>query len=226
MQHTKVRILIIDDHPLFVEGLKVTLLSLDERYQVDTASNVNEGYELLDNGKNYELILVDLNLPGQNGISFIKDLYEKEYWIPTAVISASEAPEDIVAVLNIGASGFINKSVEMIEFKFALDQILLGNHYVPDDYQILLQTSLSSAGESTNTWKTKAEQLDITPRQLDVLKEIAQGFSNKIICDRLGISESTIKSHTNALFKKLQVSNRTACIIEAGRLGLLPTSSS
>jgi len=105
MQHTKVRILIIDDHPLFVEGLKVTLLSLDERYQVDTASNVNEGYELLDNGKNYELILVDLNLPGQNGISFIKDLYEKEYWIPTAVISASEAPEDIVAVLNIERQG-------------------------------------------------------------------------------------------------------------------------
>jgi len=225
MQHTKVRILIIDDHPLFLEGLKVTLLSMDERYQVDTASNVNEGYQLVGDGGNYELILVDLNLPGQNGISFIKELYQKEYWIPTAVISASEAPEDIVAALNIGASGFINKSVEMTELKLALDQILLGNNYVPDDYQTLLQASLSSSGKNTNTWQTKAEQLEITPRQLDVLKEIALGFSNKIICDRLGISESTIKSHTNALFKKLQVSNRTACIIEAGRLGLLPTSS-
>lgn len=210
-------ILVIDDHPLFLDGIKLGLESLPERhYDIMTLASTPQALRWFQHQRDVDLILCDLKMPDINGIEFIQHLFRLDIWIPIAIISASENPLDIANALDAGAAGFINKSSDRLALDRAIQTIMAGERYVPISY---------AARDSLNAGKSPlsiTDTLGITPRQLEVLNLIEQGFRNKDICERLGIAESTVKSHTKALFQALNVDNRTACVRAAQQLGLLP----
>lgn len=214
-------ILVIDDHPLFLDGIKLGLESLPDRhYDIITLSSTTQALRWFQHQRDVDLILCDLKMPDINGIEFVQHLYKRDIWIPMAIISASENPLDIANALDAGAAGFINKSSDRQALDQAIQAILAGERYVPASYG---EARAPRVGlYSGKSLLSTADALGITPRQLDVLNLMEQGCRNKDICERLGIAESTVKSHTKALFQALNVDNRTACVRAAQQLGLLP----
>lgn len=233
------KFLVIDDHPFFLDGLKLGLSSLDGLactvHSYTSAQNaLSEPASL----NAYDLILCDLNLPGLDGISFIERLIEKDVFVRVVIISASQYALDVRRALNAGAAGYINKGVNINEFAHAIKLILKGQRYTPEKCSLLQSSSShiyeqsqpSSGGaklvasgslsESALLWK-RVEQVGISPRQYDVLQLVARGLTNQAISQQLAIQESTVKSHLKTLFQILGVNNRTASIVAARALNLL-----
>lgn len=215
---TIIKLLIIDDHPFFLEGLKIGLESIEEtHYDVTTTNSSLQALKALGHTCDYDLILCDLNLPELNGITFIQKLFSRDIWIPIAIISASENPADIRLAIQAGATGFINKALDKAQVDKAIKQIISGEQYVPSNY-----LRFSQGGQYEERIEEKrAAKLGITHKQFEVLSLMGQGLSNREISMRMGVAISTVKSHTKALFQILNVTNRTACILNATRLKLL-----
>lgn len=216
--NTIIKLLIIDDHPFFLEGLKIGLESLETiQYEVDTASSSQQALKGLQHICRYDLILCDLNLPDLDGIEFIRKLFNQDIWVPIAIISASENPADIRLAIHEGAAGFINKSAGKQQVNQAIQSILSGEQYVPANY-----SRFSKKHKPTETIEhSLAAKLGITQKQLEVLSYLGEGLSNREISEQMGVAISTVKSHTKALFQILNVTNRTACILNASRLKLI-----
>lgn len=209
----RLNLIVVDDHPLYVEGLMLALTRLTAQENINAFTTGIDALEWVLTGRRVDLILLDLNLPDQDGITFLQQIRKRKLPIPIVMLSASEDPADVHASLVAGASGFISKASSSGQIIDAINQVLAGDQYVPDFYQ----ASTSSASNSAKTF----EELNITPRQMEVLKLLASGMPNKRICTTLGLTEHTVKSHLKALFAALEVHNRTECVNVANRLGLL-----
>jgi len=219
----ELKVLVSDEQPLFLEGIKQALESLDDtKFVVHTSSSSVNALKLIHQTSSFDLILCSLTMPELDGIEFIKKTSNQNIWIPTAIISLSENPDDITASLNAGASGYINKSLDQSGFKDAIISILSGVFYVPDSFHRLCNAVPEEKYKNELDRDAIAAKLGITLRQLDVLNGMAEGLSNREICTKMGVAESTIKSHGKVLFQILNVKNRTACILEAKRLNLIP----
>jgi len=221
----KAKILVIDDHPFFLEGMKLGLESLNEAcFEVETRSSSVEALSWLKHVRDYDLILCDLNLPEMNGLLFIKTLIKRDIWVRIAIISASENPSDITSALSAGAAGFINKSVDRNELTRALTSMLGGEQYLPSSYLKLTELNRGKKLGDTQMVGSEAAKLGITVRQYEVLTLLSKGLSNKDIADRLSVKQATIKSHLQVLFQALNVKSRTACVVAANNSKLLPES--
>jgi DNA-binding NarL/FixJ family response regulator len=236
------RFLVIDDHPFFLEGLKLGLNSLDAfASRVDCYANALDA--LCDSARlrDYDLILCDLNLPGLDGITFIEKLIAADVYVRVAIISASEYALDVRRALNAGAAGYINKCASINEFARAINLILKGQRYTPEKQLMQPPANSRSAAQQADTSQVspasvqafqtlpsqiaqRLEQSGISPRQHEVLQLVAKGLSNQAISRELAIQESTVKSHLKVLFQILGVNNRTASIVAARSLNLLTDS--
>ena len=223
MSAHELKILVIDEQPLFLDGIRQALESfVDPMFVVHTCSSSVSALKLIHQTSSFDLILCSLTMPDLDGIEFIKKMSLQNIWIPVAMISVSENPDDITASLNAGASGYINKSLDQTGFKDAVLLIMSGVFYVPDSFHRLCKDAPEVKYKNELNRDATILKLGITLRQLDVLKGMAEGLSNREICTKMGVAESTIKSHGKALFQILNVKNRTACILEAKRLNLIP----
>jgi len=209
------RILILDDHRLFLEGLRHVLEQLGDDIRIVAANTTERALALLDDGQRFNLILADLSLPGLDGFSFLAALRQRRIATPVVVISGTSDLADVNRALDNGALGFIPKSLGSRELLLALNQVLDGEIYVPAAYASAIFDNNTTNGRASSN----AE--GIGPRQLEVLKLMAEGKSNKQIATVLDITEATVKSHIGALFRALAVKNRTACVREAARRDLI-----
>ena len=212
------KILLVDDHKLFIDGLCGLLNGSNlnaESIQINESENV---LEYVQSNNEIVLILTDLFMPHLDGIELIKLLRQKSIWIPIAAISATENKTEIQALLNAGIVGFIPKTMSSEEMLHGLRQILAGNKYFP---KAILAGMKIHVGNQPTSPTDLFSGLEITPHQLKVLKLLAHGFSNKQIARQLNLSESTIKYHIANMLKLMHSSNRTDCILEAMRRGLL-----
>lgn len=208
------KILIVEDHQLFVEGLRIILSSLTDEPQIFCANNARQALDILVQAPDINLILMDIGLPDINGRALLKIFRAQGYEQSILVVSGSESIQLAQEMIGAGAQGYVMKSSPLVELHKAIETVLNGNHYLPEDWKNMLGEEMTSA-------RNIARHLKVTDRQLDVLYLLAQGHPNKIIADWLGVTEHTIKTHIQALFDALNVHNRTACIREAERLGLL-----
>lgn len=208
--------LILDDHRLFADGLQHVLQLLGE-ITVEHAVCASEGLRLIEQGGRYDLVLLDLHLPGLDGFAFLGALRARRLSTPVVVISAEAQPEHICRALEMGALGFIPKSLGGADLIRALRDVLDGEIYVPAALWPEVATLRSENREPPSEGRAPA----IGPRQLEVLNLIAEGYSNKEIATVLGVTEATVKSHVTRLFRALDVRNRTACVREAQRRDLL-----
>lgn len=208
------KILIVEDHQLFVEGLRIILSSMADEPEIFCANNAQQALDILVQTPDINLILMDIGLPDINGRALLKIFRAQGYEQPLLVVSGSESIQLAQEMMGAGAQGYVMKSSPLVELHKAIETVLNGNNYLPEDWKNMLGSEKSSA-------KSIARHLKVTDRQLDVLYLLAQGHPNKIIADWLGVTQHTVKTHIQALFDVLNVHNRTACIREAERLGLL-----
>lgn len=208
-------ILIIDDHPLFVAGLKQCLLDLDRDLKVSECNNAQQVQEYIQSGAEADYIFLDLQLPNTNGLHILQDLKKQKVKAPVMIVSARQEPAWVHQVLTAGACGFLSKSSPNMELAQALDAVKSGGHFV----STILRRPLDDYRAGLNSLQTG--QIKLTKRQHAVLDLVAQGMHNREISAELCISESTVKGHISTLFDVFDVDNRTSCLREAKRFGIL-----
>jgi DNA-binding NarL/FixJ family response regulator len=209
------KVLLIDDHQLFLDGLSFSLQKMVVAVQIARASNAADARAVLARQKDFHLVLLDLSLPDLPGFTFLSELANSDLFIPVAILSASEEITDVTRALANGASGYISKGSDSGDILLAVQDILAGKLYTPKFYQ---------QATRQNFQPTELEGINheaITPRQMQVLQLLAQGLPNKRICQQLGLTEDTVKTHLKALFSHLNVHNRTECVAVATRCNLL-----
>ncbi len=213
------RILILDDHPLFANALSQIVSRIGSNVSIELASNTKQAFDFIEYGNNYDLILVDLKLQGLDGFGFIRALNDKFITSPVIVISSNENRADVQHAYELGAMGFIHKSAKSDEILYAIKQVLEGLIYRATNDNLVSSQQGTKTKPANN--KHSADLFGISERQYTVLCLMNNGLSNKEIARKLDISESTVKTHVSRLIKSLAVHNRTACVTEALRLGLL-----
>ena len=197
------KLLIIDDHPLFRDGLAALLRQASPDNVVTPASSAEDALELADE-QIFDAVFMDLVMPGLCGEPAVREFARRHPDLPVIVLSSSENASDVRRVLNAGASGYIPKSATAQTVVSALSLVLSGNLYVPP---LMLSAAVHAADRNAEGGPRSLSQL--TDRQIDVLRFLKDGLSNKEISANLGIAEKTVKVHIAAIFKTLNVVNRT-----------------
>jgi DNA-binding NarL/FixJ family response regulator len=204
------KILIVDDHTLFREGLAHILHRLEDDVQIFEASDYDTALTVIADTADLDLMLLDLNMPGKDGFAVLEAVGKNYPTLPAAVVSASRKQSDVDRVLATSAMGYIPKDTTSQVMLCAVQMILSGGVYTPPAKQF-------SAIETSNS---KIDNL--TPRQLQVLSMMVSGSANKNIATDLNVTEATIKMHITSIFKSLGVSNRTQATLAALDMGIKP----
>ena len=218
------KILVVDDHPLILEALQHVLRQLDADVQCFEAQSAESGRTLLAEHPDAGLLLLDLNLPGVQGMDLLAEFRENHPTIPVVVISGSDRREDVLQAIDTGAMGFIPKRSTNNVMLQALRLVLSGGVYLPMEAfprrDAVSEPAAPVPTPPSATAATSPRDLGLTERQAQVLALILQGKPNKLICRELGLAEGTVKIHVAAILRALNVSTRTQAVIEASRLGL------
>ena len=209
------KIIIADDHPLFRQALLGTLKAkLNETHWLE-AETIDELEQRLQANSDSDLLLLDLNIPGAHGFNTLIHVRNHFPQIPVVVVSAHEDQNTISQAMNYGAAGFVPKSTPVDDIFTAIMTVLSGDVWLPASFQSL-------QAESNNT--DIAERVaSLTQQQYRILMMFAQGLLNKQIAYDLNVSEATIKAHATAIFRKLNVRNRTQAVIAISQLDLSET---
>lgn len=205
------KILVVDDHPLILDALTQLLPQLAPGIQVRAATHAGEAIAILDDEPDVELVLLDLALPGIRGLDLLADFMLDYPGVPVVVLSATHDDATVNAALAAGARGFIAKTANASALLEALRQVLDGCVCRAADQASMPDGDGAHVAHGT---------LGLTARQADVLKLLAQGKPNKLICRDLRLSEGTVKVHVSAILKALRVNSRTQAVAELARRGI------
>ena len=207
----KIEIIIAEDHMMIREGLK-QLLELDGTMKV--IAEANDGEEclnLLNKKIHPDILLLDINMPKKNGIEVLEYIKQNKIPVKVLILTVHNEVEYLLKAVDIGIDGYLLKDSSYDELKEAIDVIISGNTYI----QPSLLPALNESMEDYALDKEKIECL--TKRELDVLRLISEGCSNKKISDELTISERTVKNHISHIFRKIDVEDRTQAAVFAIR---------
>lgn len=225
------KLLLIDDHPLFRDGLSLLIqhrLNLADHgsFEVLEAGGLSDAARTLAAHPDVRLALLDLGLADRQGLGTLDRWREMAPHVPVVVLSADDRPHTIVSAIDRGASGFIPKTVQAGVMQEALLRVLSGGVYLPplpDDAALDgdAQGEAEPAEAADPADPADPESLlGLSERQLDVLRLLIEGKPNKDICRRLNLSESTVKTHLSAIFRKLRVNSRTQAVVAVARAGV------
>lgn len=201
------KILMIDDHVSFCEGLIAALATVRPDYQVGFESSADMVPSSLIGRTDYDLFIMDLMMPGLGGIGIITYLNKNRNLTPVIVMSSVEDPAVIRQVFELGITGFVPKSYGVHQIVDAIEFCRMGNVHVPESIAYLLGTDTSNDKTPINT-----DAVKLTKRQVDILSCMEKGMSNQEIADTLFIGKATVKTHINRLFKLFDVTNRVSCL--------------
>ncbi|WP_374326126.1 response regulator [Azonexus sp.] len=212
------KLLVVEDHALVREGLVGLLSQVEEGVQVFESADFESALSVLDSEGDFDLVLLDLALPGIDGFAGLDILRRRYPAMPVAVVSAFDDQPTVTRVMNLGASGFIPKALNGERLLQAVRDVLAGNIVRPsgqmparlDDAVPLPPSSVS----------VKPGEIGLTDRQAQVLCLMVRGLSNRDIADQLDLSEGTVKIHATAVFKALGVTSRTQALVTAARYGI------
>ena len=212
---TPASILIIDDHPLLRRGVSQLLELEDDLELVGEAGEPEAGIRLtleLDP----DMVLLDLNMPGMNGIETLKQLREKGFAGRVVMFTVSDQEEDVVEALQAGADGYLLKDMDPDELVRQMRQASLGRMVISESLTALLAEAL----RSQRSQPAAPDIHSLTQREREILRELAGGLSNKMIARRLDITEGTVKVHVKHLLKKLNLRSRVEAAVWAVQEGI------
>ncbi len=204
-------IIIADDHPMFREASVQLIKRLEPQSNILTTDTIKDTFSLLRSYSDIKLVFLDLSLPDSIGIEGLERLKRSFPDVPVAIISATFDPSTISRALRVGALGFVPKSEAMITIFEAFETILNNEQWLPKSYQEHLD---KTAEASTSIFN------DLTPTQLKVLTHMREGENNKTIAEALFVTEATVKAHITAIFRKLNVNNRTQAVLVSDYINL------
>ncbi len=208
------KFLVVEDHALTREGVRLALAALGDDVTVLDAANVEAALASIDRHPDINLVLLDLGLPGADGLSLLVALRRDQNTVPVVVISGADDRNNVMKALDLGASGFIPKSSSVEVMLQAVRLVLAGETYIPQ------QALALPPGREGSARADRHGAAELTERQRRILALMAQGKPNKIIAAELNISEATVKSHVTEILRVLKVTNRTQAVIVAGELGI------
>ncbi len=221
----KIKVLLADDHALFRDGMRYVLQQLADEVEILDTGNFTEALQLVMNNPDIDLALLDLNMPGSNGVPSLQLFHQRFPKVPLVVVSGSDQRDDIESVMNLGAMGFISKMSPSKVMLSALHMVLDGGVYVPPQ---LLQQAMAKLepGLTLNDKRSqRASKYGLTPRQLEVLQLISAGKCNKDIARELNLAEGTVKIHVAAIYQTLHVNSRVEAVETARRFGFIADGS-
>jgi len=211
----KIKVLLVDDHQLIIDGLKSLMKNTAEIMVTGEANNGREALRLLDI-LNVDVVLMDIDMPVMNGIDALKEIKKGKPAIKVIILSMHEESGMIKNLLAIGADGYLLKSTSQDELISAIKKVANGNKYFSTEVTLSLLN-----GSQGNSQTSKQPSEILTSREEEILKLIAEGFSNKEIGTQLFISHRTVDTHRTNLMKKLNTSNIAGLISYAIKSGLI-----
>ncbi|WP_028109689.1 response regulator [Ferrimonas futtsuensis] len=197
-------VMVVDDHPLLRRGI-CQLLTLDERY--DLFAEVGSGVDALAAVAEDEpdLILLDLNMKGMSGLDTLNALRQEEVTSHIVILTVSDAAEDVRTLIQAGADGYLLKDSEPEQILDQVEQVITGKQVITERLQSYLQ---GSGGEDDSWWQ------ELTPREQEIARLIAEGMSNKLLAEKLFISEGTVKVHVKNLLRKTDCRSRVELAVK------------
>lgn len=235
------RLLIADDHALFRDAMTQYVERSNAGSSVETVSNLDDVFRTLHKATTLpELVLLDLNMPGMNGLEGFARFRETFPDIPVALLSGVAEPADIQRAMDLGAIGFFPKTLSGRALLKAIELVLTGEKFIPVDSKtngllpsyyndetlnkMPVNLPLKTSAPITAYGSVPASRIRLTPRENDVMVCLCRGQSNKDIARNLGLQDVTIKLHVRSICRKLDVSNRTQAVLRAFELGLIKQS--
>ncbi len=225
MKGDTMRVLLVDDHPLVLSGMKALIESLEPAARVMQANSAAAARRLLEHEADHDLVLLDLQLGDADGFVLLAELRELYPALPVVVISGASNNQDVIRCIDLGAMGYVSKRASTEELTAALLLVMSGGIYVPP-----MATESATAGAAVSLGVTangEAQQaqvslaeLGLTPRQTDVLTLLLQGKPNKVIARELSLSVETIKDHVAAVLRALGVNTRTQAVLAVGQMSV------
>lgn len=216
------KLMLVDDHPLFIEGLKYLL----ETYGIEIIGVANDGNAALEKARslNPDMILMDVKMPGCSGIDALKLIKAEKPDVKIVMLTSSVEDEDIFEAIKNGASGYLLKNTNAKELVNMLSDLEKGEVTFSPGLAVRLlkefkRSDVNSEKPSHTSGETTGEQL--TERQLEVLEMIAKGVTYKEAGDALGLTERTVKYHMGRIIELLHLENRAQVIAHAARMGLV-----
>lgn len=219
------RILLVDDHPLVADGLRVLVEGLQPATALLWTGTLEEGFDLLERDPGIALVLLDLRLPGFGGYSALDRFRQRCPDMPVAVLSGSTERALILGSLERGARGFIPKTANRDETARALERVVAGEIYVPPQ---AMGPGQDHPGDARDPHVDELEEAAalasaaierMTPRQREVLRLLVHGRSNRVIAKELGLSDNTVKIHVSAVLRVIGAANRAQAVFIASRAG-------
>lgn len=208
---SKIRVLIADDHPLFRQGIKQILELENDITVVAQAANGDEAVRLTREHKP-DVILMDINMPGSNGLQAIKEIKDENINSKIIVLTIHEDREYLIKTIQMGAEGYVLKDAEPSVLIDAIRSVHQGQSYIQPN---MTKELVKEFNRLTLHGRERNGENRLTAREREVLKLIAEGMINKEIATKLYISEKTVKNHVSSIFRKLNVSDRTQAAIYA-----------
>lgn len=211
--------LIADDHSIVTMALEMLLKDYDgQDNTVFTANNKDDALALAQEyGETADLMILDLSMPGVEGTSLMEAIVAAQPTLKILVMSGLSDQQSIIKVLQMGAAGFIPKSLDAELLTSAIRFVLAGGVYIP--VKLLTQAQKTGLLTASPEKSTQEGTVRLTDRQKDVLALLAKGAPIKRICKELDLSEGTVKTHVTAIYRAFGASNRTEALIAARRHG-------
>lgn len=213
------RFIVVDDHPIIQRAMGEVLEELAEGTEVRYASRLADAMRILRSGERFDLILLDLRLPDAAGVESLVAMRELDPECTVAVMSADVDAPMIMRCLDLGALGYIPKTLSNEAIRNALRQVSSGCAYVPPQV-LATDQPIRVRMEPGHARSSDPRHLGLTERQIDVLRLLLRGLPNKLICRHLALAEGTVKVHVSAVLRALGARNRTQAVIAASRIGL------
>ena len=195
------RVFLVDDHALFRIGVRAELMSRHDI--VGEAADVDTAVARIPAARP-DVVLLDVHLPGGGGVEVLRRLLATEPNVRFLALSVSDAPEDVIAVIRGGARGYVTKSITGDELADAVTRVAAGDAV----FSPRLAGFVLDAFAATGAPPLDSDLDALTPRERDVLRLIARGYTYKEIARELVLSVKTIETHVSAVLRKLQLSNR------------------
>ncbi|MEP3348449.1 MAG: response regulator transcription factor [Marinomonas sp.] len=209
-----ISLIIADDHPLFRSALSSALRAEIQGVEIAESQDLDSTLQCLEKTDDLDLLLLDLNMPGSGELYGLIRIRKDFPDVPVAIISGSEDSAMVAKVIDAGALGFIPKTSEPATYVQAINAILAGDIWLPEN----LKQAVESQPKPDLSMQNKVAEL--TPQQYKVLCYLHEGLLNKQIAFELSISEATVKAHITAIFRKLEINNRTQAVLIASDLKL------
>lgn len=223
------KLLIADDHTLFRDALVQYIERADPDVSVTLAKDFPQALDILDQNPHQNLVLLDLRMPGMNGLNGFKVMKERFPNVPVALMSGLAEPEDVEEALQLGAVGYFPKTMSGKALLTGIQQVVAGQIFVPEgkfaDKFMPSYHADPDVGKKNTTDLPSLESLNLTPREREVLSFLVEGASNKDIARALSLQVVTVKLHVRGICRKMAAKNRTQAALMGKEIGVKPVSS-